>query len=138
MNAQAKKPPPIRGALPADVYCGQQIRAGRLLAGFSQGELGLKIGVTFQQVQKYEKGANRVGSSRLAKIAAELRQPITYFFKPTSGTLAQDEDDPVRVLGQTRAGISLAKAFNAIEDEPLRTAFVHLAHLIAASNQKAA
>jgi predicted transcriptional regulator len=65
-----------RSPLPIDVLVGQNIRICRLQKGLSQGELGRRIGVTFQQVQKYEKGANRVGASRLTQIADVLGVPI--------------------------------------------------------------
>jgi transcriptional regulator with XRE-family HTH domain len=62
--------------MPVDVLVGQNIRICRLQKGLSQGELGQQIGVTFQQVQKYEKGANRVGASRLNQIANVLGVPL--------------------------------------------------------------
>src|SRR3981081_2626558 len=65
---------------PVDKLVGQNIRIFRMAKGISQTELGNSVGVTFQQIQKYEKGANRVGSSRLAKIAAILKVPISHFF----------------------------------------------------------
>ena len=66
---------PKRTVKPVDRIIGQNIRANRLARGLSQVELGDRIGVTFQQVQKYEKGANRVGGSRLVQIAKALNVP---------------------------------------------------------------
>src|SRR3954471_21780762 len=69
-----------------DVQVGESIRAHRLLAGMSQSYLATKIGVTFQQVQKYEKGTNRVGAGRLPQIAEILGVPIATLFKDHAGT----------------------------------------------------
>src|SRR5438132_520204 len=82
-----RKPDPI------DIEVGQRIRIQRLASGMSQTDLGEQIGVTFQQVQKYEKGANRVGAERLTKIANVLEVPVESFFNGrdtigTSSTLA--------------------------------------------------
>jgi transcriptional regulator with XRE-family HTH domain len=63
-----------------DVHVGREIRSRRKLLGLSQTELGAKVGVTFQQMQKYEKGSNRVGASRLAAIAKALNCPVGHFF----------------------------------------------------------
>jgi transcriptional regulator with XRE-family HTH domain len=69
-----------KSPLPTDVLVGQNIRIGRLQAGLSQTELGARVGVTFQQIQKYEKGANRIDASRLQQIADALRVPIPALF----------------------------------------------------------
>ena len=66
---------------PVDIEVGQRIKIQRLAAGLSQTELGESIGVTFQQVQKYEKGANRVGAGRLTQIARCLKIPVNTFFE---------------------------------------------------------
>src|SRR6516164_965266 len=68
-----------------DVDVGRRIRAQRLVCRMSQTELANSLGVTFQQVQKYEKGVNRVGAGRLAKIADTLRVPISFFFDGAPG-----------------------------------------------------
>jgi transcriptional regulator with XRE-family HTH domain len=65
---------------PVDVYVGGRVRARRLELGMSQEKLGNAIGLTFQQVQKYEKGSNRIGSSRLMQIANALKVDPAYFF----------------------------------------------------------
>ena len=65
---------------PIDVHVGSRIRLRRTLLGMSQERLGEAIGLTFQQVQKYERGANRVGSSRLFDLSPRARRPIAYFF----------------------------------------------------------
>ena len=70
---------------PKDIEIGRLIRAQRLLRGFSQTELANVIGVTFQQLQKYEKGVNRVGAGRLYRIADKLKVPVSFFFEGTAG-----------------------------------------------------
>ncbi|WP_428247757.1 helix-turn-helix domain-containing protein [Ferrovibrio sp.] len=66
---------------PMDVHVGKRLRAARLLAGFSQSRLGNHVGLTFQQIQKYEKGMNRIGASRLQQFAQLLNVPPGYFFE---------------------------------------------------------
>ena len=70
-----KKGPPAA----ADVHVGQRVRMARVQGGVSQEKLGDAIGLTFQQVQKYEKGTNRIGSSRLVQIAEALGKPVSWF-----------------------------------------------------------
>lgn len=65
---------------PVDTYVGRRIRERRKIVGFTQQKLAEKLGISFQQVQKYEKGLNRVGVSRLVKLSAALNVPISYFF----------------------------------------------------------
>src|SRR3954468_24570511 len=74
------KPPPKRRATADDIAIGQKLRALRLDRGLSQGDLAGEIGVTFQQLQRYEKGANRVSAGRLVRIAAALHVPVTAFY----------------------------------------------------------
>ena len=66
---------------PTDRYVGARVRMRRLMLGMSQTALGNSLGVTFQQVQKYEKGANRIGASRLQQIGAALQVPVSFFFE---------------------------------------------------------
>jgi transcriptional regulator with XRE-family HTH domain len=77
--------PPKQRATEVDVHVGQRIRQRRTQLGLSQTNLGQALGVTFQQVQKYEKGVNRVGSSRLAQLAEVLQVPIESFFEGAPG-----------------------------------------------------
>ena len=91
-KAPAPPPPPFKKQInPMDVHVGKQIRIARLAAGMSQEKLGDAIGLTFQQVQKYEKGTNRVSGSRLSQIAGVLNVPtVETFFAggpgyPTNG-----------------------------------------------------
>ena len=111
---------------PVDVAVGNRIRVQRLLSDMSQTALGEAIGVTFQQVQKYEKGANRVGASRLTQIAKALRVPIKTFFDGGD----EQEDDPK--AGATFAflavpgALELVRAYAQIDDSKLRRSLVAL------------
>ena len=109
---------------PVDVSVGNRIRVQRLLSDMSQSALGEAIGVTFQQVQKYEKGANRVGASRLTQIAKALGVPIKTFFDD------REEDD---AKGDTAfeflavpGALELVRAYARIDDGKLRRSLVAL------------
>ena len=117
-----------RGATAVDVHIGQKIRTRRNLLGLSQTELADAAGITFQQVQKYEKGTNRVGASRLQQFSETLGVPPSYFFEgiptggkkqhaPSEGELS--EDSIVSFLG-TREGAALVRAFMGIKQKPVR------------------
>src|SRR5688572_12806088 len=84
-----------RSANPVDVYVGARVRMCRLMLNMSQGKLGEELGLTFQQVQKYEKGSNRIGASRLQQIAFILKVPVAFFFEgaPNSGFKGQNGKD---------------------------------------------
>jgi transcriptional regulator with XRE-family HTH domain len=118
-----------------DVLVGQRIRALRLRQGMSQSALGEKVGVTFQQIQKYEKGVNRVGGSRLKKVATVLGVRIAALFPGEEG--GKDEllpDALIEMLGQRHAA-RLLTAFYAIGSAKERLALVKLAEKIAESGE---
>ncbi|HXW24993.1 MAG TPA: helix-turn-helix domain-containing protein [Xanthobacteraceae bacterium] len=109
-----------------DVEVGQRIRIQRLAAGLSQSELAERIGVTFQQVQKYEKGANRVGAGRLTKIARVLNVSVGSFFdgRETIDQVAQQGlESPLAAMAQPYA-YRLLRAYAAITDPGLRQTIV--------------
>jgi transcriptional regulator with XRE-family HTH domain len=119
-------------SLPVDVSVGSKIRSRRLLKGWSQTDLALRLGITFQQVQKYEKGANRVAASRLHTIAEVLEMPIADLF-PTSnshqnfaGPVAIPLADPLLVFISTREGIKLNRAFASVSDPRIRRRLIEL------------
>ena len=109
-----------RSATNGDKVLGQRIRVRRSSLKISQAELGDKLGVSFQQVQKYEKGVNRIGSVRLGKLAEALQVPITFFYE-TNGKHQEAEslifDDP-------RFSLRLLKAYCKIPSPELRHQFV--------------
>ncbi|MBB3944558.1 transcriptional regulator with XRE-family HTH domain [Rhizobium skierniewicense] len=112
-----------------DIHVGSRIRMRRVMLGLSQEKLGDGLGITFQQVQKYEKGTNRVGASRLQHISELLDVHISYFFE---GVPDAGNDRTVAVpnaLSQflnSKEGRSLAKAFSAIEDAHVRRRVLEL------------
>ena len=114
-----------------DKLVGQNIRIFRTAKGLSQTKLGNVVGVTFQQIQKYENGANRVGSSRLAKIAEVLKVPIGRFFDNT----AKGSDGPVvgavvTDLLSSPYAVQMLKVFADLPSDKLRRDFVMLAKSI--------
>src|SRR6187200_3442617 len=80
MIENKKKPNPI------DIHVGSRIRLRRTMIGMSQEKLGEALGITFQQIQKYEKGTNRIGASRMQQIATVMGVPVSYFFDDAPGT----------------------------------------------------
>jgi transcriptional regulator with XRE-family HTH domain len=117
---------------PVDAIVGQTIRVHRLNKRISQSALGEKIGVSFQQVQKYENGSNRVGASRLLQIAQALRVPVdTLFRRVESEQLRKARiDDPLTLLSNGQA-LRVARAFSDIPDRRMRSAIVELVETIA-------
>lgn len=97
---------------PIDVHVGMRIREKRTLIGMTQIELAKALGVEFQQVQKYEKAANRVSASRLWDIGRVLNVPITYFFQGLNGTLEMKEFKPM-----DKETLALIKIWKAIKDK---------------------
>jgi transcriptional regulator with XRE-family HTH domain len=106
-----------------DGVIGAKIRMRRGELGMNQTDLGKAIGVTFQQVQKYENGSNRVGGSRLAGIAKALDVPVSYFFDQTGEELEAVQGS----LLNTRGAVSLLKAYASIKDRHQRQAMINLA-----------
>jgi transcriptional regulator with XRE-family HTH domain len=116
---------------PIDRHIGARIRARRTLIGMSQEKLGEALGLTFQQVQKYEKGTNRVGSGRLQEIGDILGVQVTYFFEGQDGERKTKEGSPIvqeieEFLSQ-KDSIELLSAFNAITDMDMRRALINVA-----------
>jgi transcriptional regulator with XRE-family HTH domain len=122
---------------PTDKYVGSRVRMRRLMLSMSQEKLGEKLGLTFQQVQKYEKGTNRIGASRLQHISQILKVPVSFFFEGVSGASKQGEDgkapvtDYVSDFLSSSDGLALTKAFTNIKDSKLRRRVVDLVEEIA-------
>jgi transcriptional regulator with XRE-family HTH domain len=126
-----------------DRYVGSRIRLRRMLLGVSQEQLGAELGITFQQIQKYEKGTNRVSSSKLHHIAHFLRVPVQYFYEGVvdtgpDGTFAESHHaaDVTRFLN-TGESVELMKAFVAITDKRVRRQFVQLVRALAGQQSDA-
>jgi transcriptional regulator with XRE-family HTH domain len=127
---------------PIDVHVGSRIRLRRTLLGMSQERLGESLGLTFQQVQKYERGANRVGASRLYDLSRVLDVPVSFFFEdiaaagalePHPGGLAEAtegyEADPML----KRETLELVRAYYKITDPHIRRRLFDLAKALAKS-----
>jgi transcriptional regulator with XRE-family HTH domain len=116
-----------------------------MLMDMSQGELGSAIGVTFQQVQKYEKGSNRIGASRLQQISRTLAVPVGFFFEgaplPQELVATSDQAPSPSYLSDfltTSDGLALTKAFMEIKDSRLRRRIIDLLENIAERSPPAA
>ncbi len=133
---------------PIDVHVGARVRLRRTLLGLSQEKLGEAIGLTFQQVQKYERGTNRIGSSRLFDLARVLDVPIEYFFgdmpaavaacSPTQdGGMAEEaansEPDPMA----KRETLELVRAYYKIRDPHIRKRLFEMTKALGAAASKA-
>src|ERR1700730_11133632 len=129
---------------PTDKHVGSRVRMRRMMLGMSQEKLGDALGLTFQQVQKYEKGTNRIGASRLQQISHILQVPVAFFFEgapqlpgtPGSGEMAE-APSPAYVADflATSDGLSLTKAFMRIPDAKLRRRIVDLVQQIAGEDE---
>ena len=124
---------PQKSPNPTDKHVGGRVRMRRMMLGMSQTELGNSIGLTFQQVQKYEKGTNRIGAGRLQQIARILKVPVAVFFEgsPREGGAASETDQAplpsyVNDFLATSDGLALTKAFMQIKDANLRRRIVSL------------
>jgi transcriptional regulator with XRE-family HTH domain len=117
-----------------DAEIGKRIRALRLERELSQTELGNLIGVTFQQVQKYEKGMNRVAAGRLQRLAEVLKVPITFFYALTVAAMPDTNGDSVDVgleFLETAGAVRLVRAFSRIKDAEMRRSLMELTERIA-------
>jgi transcriptional regulator with XRE-family HTH domain len=134
-----KKPNPV------DAHVGSRVRLRRMLLGMSQERLGESMGLTFQQVQKYEKGVNRIGASRLFQIAKILDVPVQFFFEEAphvggdGGTTARGMAEPdseafILEFLNSREGLELNRAFVKIADPKVRKSIVDLVRALSASN----
>ena len=128
--ANAKKPNPI------DVHVGGRVRLRRMMLGMSQEKLGEQLGITFQQIQKYEKGTNRIGASRLQNIATVLSVPVGFFFDGAPGQGSTGNGDSksgsyvVDFLSSSE-GLQLNRAFVRIGDSKVRRRIVDLVRALA-------
>jgi transcriptional regulator with XRE-family HTH domain len=116
-----------------DIHVGSRIRLRRTMLGMSQEVLAGTQNITFQQIQKYEKGSNRVGASRLQGIAEALSVPVSYFFDGQGKAEPSGDGmgDEVTAFMQSREGIALNRAFAAIADKALRRKLLGVAKAIA-------
>jgi transcriptional regulator with XRE-family HTH domain len=119
---------------PVDVHVGKRVKMRRMMLNLSQSDLGKKSGITFQQIQKYENGINRVSASRLQEFSKCLGVPVSFFFEGLSSNGAKPKkaaEDPAQQLLVTRDGIDLVKAFVSIDDKGMRRSIVAMVEEIA-------
>jgi transcriptional regulator with XRE-family HTH domain len=118
---------------PVDVHVGTRIRTRRLLLGMNQETLANALGLTFQQVQKYEGGANRVSASRLAQVAEVLGVPVTYFFNDleAAGNVATADETNIREMLRRPEAIELIRWYYAITDPGVRQQFLEMVKTVA-------
>jgi len=136
--APRKQPNPI------DVHVGSRLKLRRTMIGMTQEKLGEQLGVTFQQVQKYEKGVNRIGASRLQEISRVLDVPVSFFFEDVrqdsasaperDGHIFGFAEEPVarfEVSAQPSEAQALARAFSQINDARIRRRIIDLVETLA-------
>ena len=134
----------IKSPNPVDVHVGSRIRLRRMMIGMSQERLGERLGLTFQQVQKYEKGANRVGASRLYAISNILEVPVEFFFADMPESIADsgkegggkglaepEEAAFVMDFVSSSEGLQLNTAFKKIGSQETRRRLVDLVKTLA-------
>ena len=138
--ANKKQPNPI------DIHVGSRVRLRRMMLGMSQEKLGESLGITFQQIQKYEKGTNRIGASRLQHIARVLSVPVSFFFEdapgapaePASGMAEPKSTHYVVDFLSSAEGLQLNKAFIRIKDSKLRRKIIDLVRALAGEEEATA
>ena len=134
-----KKPPD-----PVDIHVGSRVRLRRIIVGLSLEKLGDSMGLTHQQIQKYEKGVNRIGASRLFKLSQVLEVPVQFFFEgmPSAGRSAntgmaeRDNDAFLYEFLNTRDGLELNRAFIKVGDTNVRRSVIDLVRSLGRSSSK--
>jgi transcriptional regulator with XRE-family HTH domain len=131
---------------PIDVHVGSRVRFRRMLLGMSQEKLGERLGLTFQQIQKYEKGINRIGASRLFDLSQVLGVPVQFFYEEApsgepqqlvpNGFAEKPEEGSIVEFLRSRDGLELNKAFVRISDAKARRAIVDLVRSLANDDTK--
>jgi transcriptional regulator with XRE-family HTH domain len=128
---------PKKQANPIDAQVGNRVRLRRMLVGMSQEKLGDLLGLTFQQVQKYEKGINRIGAGRLFHVAKILSVPIDYFYEDVTdansmpGFAEDSANPPVMEFLSTGDGLQLNLAFMRIKEAKVRKRVLDLVKSLA-------
>jgi transcriptional regulator with XRE-family HTH domain len=131
-----------RSATDIDAHVGARIRLRRMLIGLSQERLGDALGVTFQQIQKYERGANRISASKLYEVSRVLGVPVSHFLDGLTvegghgGKAAPDTSGHIMDFVRSPEGLALNRAFAAIEDPRTKRAVLDLVRSMADSGQR--
>lgn len=123
----------VKNPNPIDRHVGMRVRMRRMMLGISQEKLGERLGLTFQQVQKYEKGVNRIGASRLMQMSGILGVPVSFFFEdaPNETEMAEDLLPTPGALLIVPGAIQLLQAYALIEDPAVRRSLLTIAESIA-------
>lgn len=123
---------------PVDVHVGSRVRMRRMMMSMSQERLGEQLGITFQQIQKYEKGSNRIGASRLQEIARALQVPVAFFFEDApggesvkAGFAESQSTSYVTDFLTSSEGVALNRAFARIADAKVRRRVIDLVEALA-------
>ena len=130
---------PAKPPNPVDRHVGSRVRMRRIMLGMSQERLGEGLGLTFQQIQKYEKGTNRIGASRIQQISEILQIPVSFLFEGSPGSSAVFGEAPsptyIADFLATAEGLALVRAFTNIPDIKLRRAIVDMVELISGGEE---
>ncbi len=140
-ETQGRKPNPV------DVHVGSRVRYRRMIIGMSQEKLGEKMNLTFQQIQKYEKGTNRIGASRLFQLSKILEVPVGYFFEdafansapsnPLQGMREPEQEAVLLDFLNSREGLDLNRAFAKIHDPKVRRRVIDLVRALSEEKPEA-
>jgi transcriptional regulator with XRE-family HTH domain len=132
---------------PVDVHVGSRVRYRRMIIGMSQEKLGEKMNLTFQQIQKYEKGTNRIGASRLFQLSKILEVPVGYFFEdafansapsnPAPGLHEPQQETVLLDFLNSREGLDLNRAFAKIHDPKVRRRVIDLVRALSEEKPEA-
>ncbi|NWG72217.1 MAG: helix-turn-helix transcriptional regulator [Parvularculaceae bacterium] len=132
----ARKPHPV------DVHVGGRVRMRRMMLGLSQDKLGDALGLTFQQIQKYEKGSNRIGASRIFELARILKVPVQYFYDDFSAEegsygFAEGQQESFMELLHSPEGVQLCRHFAEIKDPKVRRKVLDLVKTLSENTEDA-
>jgi len=130
---------PKKQANPIDIQVGNRVRIRRMLIGMSQERLGDLLGLTFQQVQKYEKGVNRIGAGRLFEVSRILNVPIDFFYEGVNAAqpgAGEPEGAPVMEFVSSGEGLQLSLAFMKIKDSKVRKRVLDLVKSLAEEEEQ--
>jgi len=123
-----------------DAHVGSRVRLRRMMLGMSQEQLASSLGLTFQQVQKYERGMNRIGSSRLYHIAKALQVPVSFFYEGLPDTAGGDDRPPTDDIDKimefllSPEGFALSNAFMKVRDRGTRRRLVDLVRALSGAS----
>ena len=133
------------GPHPIDVHVGARVKLRRMILGMSQETLGKALGLTFQQIQKYEKGVNRIGASRIFELSNLLDVPIQYFYNDYGDTIGSEQSvdgtaagDMFMNLVNSPEGVQLCRSFSEINDPQVKKRVLDLVKSIAETEREKA